>query len=203
MRIRTLSILVRMLKNYQKLLAVSETKASHFWISYFMKEELLSMMPLDAQLWVTKEKTMPSYKTLIDLVEGEERIVEYMITKLESGLPQQRQHLSATLVREALTQLGLHDHYLLSKKGNEYDEYDISNSMVILFKAGFVYPVWGFFNCDVEPDDIFEVTSLPPVFYDTKAEAEEMFKILTEEEYFSDSQVKILSSEYVTNQKHL
>lgn len=192
-----------MLKNYQKLLAVSETKADHFWILYFMKEEFLSIMPPDAQQSVTQKETIPPYKALIDLVEREDRIIEYMIAKLETALPEQRQHLSATLVHEALTQLGLHDHYLFDKKGNEYDEYDISNSMTILFKAGFVYPVWGFFDSEVDPNEAFGVTSLPSIFYDTKAEAEEMLSILTQEEYFSDGQIKILSSECITNQKHL
>lgn len=161
------------------------------------------MMPSHARISAAHEESMPPYKVVLDLVEKEERIIEYMIGKLEAMLPKQRQYLTSALVREALNQLGLQSHYLFEKNECNYDDYDISNIMAIFRKAGWVHQIWAFFDSDVESDEAYEITSLPSIYYDTSTEAEEMFEVLVNEGYFKDSEIKVLKSECIINLNQL
>ena len=202
MRIRTLSILVRMLKNYRKLLTASNTKANSFWIAYLTKEEFISIIALNPNSPSTYKEPISSTEVL-SLIEKEEFIIEWIIKKLEAVFPKQRLHLTTDFVSEALNQLGVKSHYLLDKNPNHYDEYDAANILSIFRKAGWVYPIWAFFDSDVKPEDFDKVTSLPNVFYNTIAEAEEILVTLVQENYFKDGEIKILASERIINPKQL
>lgn len=203
MRIRTLCVLVKILKDYHELLVASQAKVNRFWIACFTKDEFRSMIPGASKSTLSSGNVQPTYDELLNLVGKEEYIIGYMIKKLEAILPRQMQYLTSTLVHDALNQLGLRFHYLFEKNANNYDEYDVANVMGILRKVGWARQIWAFFDVDVEPNEALEIATLPSIFYDTSTEAEEMYAILVAEGYFNESEIKVLKSECIINPKQL
>ena len=75
-------------------------------------------------------------------------------------------------------------HYLYTKPTAQWDSYDRSNYIALLYKAGFTIQVYGIYSSSVKEEDKYIVDSPPKKFYDTKEEAEaELQRCITEENF--------------------
>ncbi|MBS3915816.1 MAG: hypothetical protein KG003_15075 [Bacteroidetes bacterium] len=201
MQIRTVCILIQILKDYLDLLEATKIKVNDRWVAYFTKQELLSIITSKNHESSFFAGDIPPYRVFMSNVGTEDRIIAYMLKKLEEVVQQDGIVFETTHLKEVLSQLGLETHYLAEKRMAEYDEYDISNLRALLRKAGWMYPVWGFFDSDNNRKDQKEITSRPIVFYDTKSEAREILTTLVKEKYFTPENVTILTSELIINPK--
>jgi len=148
---------------------------------------------IDIVLWISPEKyhrgELESFddKKLHSVLVTDYNILLYMIHKWEVQLSKSIT-FSDEEVDALFTRTNNQIHYLYSKPTSQWDNYDRSNYISLLAKAGFTIQVYGIYSSSVKEEDKYIVDSPPKKFYDTKEEAEtEIERCVTEENADADS----------------
>lgn len=158
-------------------------------LSKEVKQHLTKEECIDIVLWLSPERCHRAELETFDddklhsALVTDYNIVLYIIHKWEL-------HLSKSIIFsdeeiDALfTRTNNEMHYLYTKPTSQWDEYDRSNYISLLTKAGFTIEVYGIYSSSVKEEDKYTVDSPPKVFYDTKQEAEaEIIRLIEKENY--------------------
>lgn len=181
MKIRTLCIIAKMLREYVDILENAEIEVVSTWMYFFTKEELLEMLLLCegekfAELY-SRESTI-TYEELITLVQDESVVVRYIANKIEELLNSKYFSVDVHLKSCVINQLEMED------SQNE--------TIQLLRRAGYLQKTITGIN---SADKAFPIS----VHYSSLSEAQSIMGQLIAENQVLESDVEIKLSEVFLN----
>lgn len=185
MNLREIKRILFFLKDLENLIETpGSLKVSKELIKHFTDSELREMIFwLCKESWSKNALVFLSRNELIDLVQGDCKILLWTIVHLEKKMTDFSKHSQKEIdlfFEKTHNQI----HYLASKPVEIWDEYDTSNYRSLLLKTGNAKKVYGIFTADVLAEAVYAVTTKPKFLFDTKKEAaQEIENILLEKEF--------------------
>lgn len=157
------------------------------------KEDLKGIVKCIFKKKVPEGKDIDSMdeEELLEAIPSGVCILNYLLAAMSKELDDASK-LTVNGVFATLEQLGLHTHYLRTKRIEDWDKYDHSNYRSLSIKAGNLIPFYGIYDSNVKEEDKYLL--LPGKLYNAEWEAQEaLSKFYTEGGKFHDGDLKIMA----------